>query len=65
VSLTASVTVAAGSFSNCAIIRETDSTEPDEKWDQYLHRGTGIISDRITQGDDLVMNFNLETYSAQ
>ncbi len=65
VSLDASLTVTAGSFSNCAIIRETDPTEPDEQWDEYLHRGTGIISDRTTHGDDLEMNINLESYNVQ
>jgi len=65
ISLDASLTVTAGTFTDCAVIRETDPSEPDEQWDEYICRGIGIISDRTTHGDDLEMIMNLESYSVQ
>ena len=65
VSLSASITVPAGSFSDCAIIRETTTELPDFQADTYFHEGTGIISERTTWTDVMILNVDLETYSVQ
>ncbi len=62
VSLKASVTVPAGSFSNCGIIRETDLNEPDFICDRYFHRDLGIVRDSLVYGDLQKIIFNLESY---
>ncbi|MCK4806825.1 MAG: hypothetical protein KAT09_04220 [Candidatus Aegiribacteria sp.] len=43
ISLSASVSVPAGSYTNCANLRDTDSTEPDLYFDLFLSRGTGAV----------------------
>lgn len=63
VSLNASVTVPAGSFSNCAIIRETNLNEPDFQCDRYYHRNLGIIRDSLVYGDLQEIILNLESYN--
>jgi hypothetical protein len=42
-SLSASATVPAGSFTSCANLRDTDSTEPDFNFDLFLATGTGVV----------------------
>jgi len=63
--LNASVTVAAGSFSGCAVITQTDTDDPDYQWDSYFHDGTGIVQDLITIGNVQEITVSLETYYVQ
>jgi len=42
-SLSASVTVPAGSFTSCANLRDTDSADPGFCFDRFLSRGTGVV----------------------
>jgi hypothetical protein len=49
-SLSATASVPAGSYSSCAVLRETDSTLPLYSWDTYLHRGVGIVFEVINSG---------------
>ncbi len=62
VSLDASVTVPAGSFGNCGIIRETNLNAPDFICDRYFHRNMGIVRDSLVYGDLQKIIFNLESY---
>ena len=64
-SLSASVTVPAGSFSGCAVITRTDTAEPTYQWDSYFHDGTGIVWDFIILGDMQEISVSLETYYVQ
>ncbi|MCK5115298.1 MAG: hypothetical protein KAR44_01780 [Candidatus Aegiribacteria sp.] len=64
-SLSASVTVPAGSFSGCAVITQTDTAEPTYQWDSYFHDGTGIVRDFIKLGDTQEISVSLETYYVQ
>ncbi|RKZ10060.1 hypothetical protein DRQ25_04325 [Candidatus Fermentibacteria bacterium] len=64
-SLSASVTVPAGSFSGCAVITQTDTAEPDYQMDSYFHDGTGIVRDFVKQGDQMEITVSLETYYVQ
>ncbi len=64
-SLNASVTVPAGSFSNCAVITQTDTSEPTFQLDSYFHDGTGVVRDFVKQGDQQEITVNLETYYVQ
>ena len=63
VSLNASVTVPAGSFSNCAIIRETDLNAPDFQYDRYFHRNLGIVRDSLVYGNLQEIILNLESFN--
>lgn len=65
ISLTASITVPAGTFNDCAIIRETTTELPDYHADTYFHQGTGIISERTTWSDIMILNVDLESYWVQ
>lgn len=42
-SLSASVTVPAGSFSDCAHMEDTDTSSTDYSLDSYLHQGVGMV----------------------
>ncbi|NOQ22180.1 MAG: hypothetical protein GQ565_05980 [Candidatus Aegiribacteria sp.] len=42
-SLSASVTVPAGTFATCANLRDTDSTEPDFYFHMFFSKGTGLV----------------------
>ncbi|MEN8209613.1 MAG: hypothetical protein ABFR50_10230 [Candidatus Fermentibacteria bacterium] len=64
-SLSASVTVPAGSFNGCAVITATDTEVPDFQWDSYFHDGTGIVLDFIKMGDVQEISVSLETYYVQ
>ncbi len=64
ISLTASISVPAADFTNCAIIRETDPGSPDEQMDTYFHRGTGILSEQVSE-DGVQFRIDLESYSVQ
>ncbi|MCD4702547.1 MAG: hypothetical protein K8S24_11890 [Candidatus Aegiribacteria sp.] len=50
-SLSASVTVPAGSYANCANLRDTDSLEPTFYFDLFLSRGTGAVKYLIHETD--------------
>ncbi len=50
-SLSASVTVPAGTYTNCANLRDTDSTEPDFYFDLFFSRGTGLVQYLININD--------------
>ncbi len=63
VSLNASVTVPAGSFANCGIIRETNLNAPDFICDRYFHRNIGIVRDSLVYGDLQEIIFNLESFN--
>lgn len=63
VSLDASVTVPAGSFSNCGIIRETSLNAPDFICDRYFHRNLGILKDSLVYGNQQKIIFNLESFN--
>lgn len=62
-SLDASVSVPAGSFGNCAIIRETE-TGPVQNYtrDVYLHRGVGIVNEVLSDGESQYAEISLEDY---
>jgi len=64
-SLSASVTVPAGSFTNCAIITQTDTQEPTYQWDSYFHNGLGVIWDFNKLGDLQEITASLETFYVQ
>ena len=64
-SLNASVTVPAGSFSNCAVITQTDTAEPTFQLDSYFHDGTGAVLDFVKLGDLQEISVSLETYYVQ
>ena len=64
-SLSASVTVPAGSFSSCAVITQTDTSEPTYQMDSYFHDGTGIVLDFVKLGDQMEITVSLETYYVQ
>ena len=64
-SLSASVTVPAGSFSSCAVITQTDTQEPTYQWNSYFHDGTGIVWDFVKLGDMQEITVSLETYYVQ
>ncbi len=50
-SLSASVTVPAGTYTSCANLRDTDSTEPDFYFDLVFSRGTGVVKYLINVTD--------------
>ncbi len=50
-SLSASVTVPAGSFTSCANLRDTDSLEPSFYFDLFLSKGTGAVRYLIHETD--------------
>lgn len=50
-SLSASVTVPAGSFASCANLRDTDSLEPTYYFDLFLSRGTGAVKYLVHETD--------------
>lgn len=64
-SLSASVTVPAGSFSGCAVITQTDTSEPAYQMDSYFHDGTGIVLDFVKLEDQMEITVSLETYYVQ
>lgn len=63
VSLNGSVTVPAGSFANCGIIRETDLNAPDFQCDRYFHRDLGIVRDILVNGELQEIIFDLESFN--
>ncbi len=50
-SLSASVTVPAGTFASCANLRDTDSAEPGFYFDLFLSKGTGVVEYLINMVD--------------
>lgn len=64
VSLSASITVPAGAFNDCAILRDLDAGDPTYQWDHYFHRGTGMVRDLLVS-DELRMDIQLNTFSVQ
>ncbi|MCK4506695.1 MAG: hypothetical protein KAW14_13855 [Candidatus Aegiribacteria sp.] len=61
-SLSASVTVPAGSYTSCANLRDTDSEEPDFYFDLFFSRGTGVVKHLyyVTDSDGTIhMAYNL------
>ncbi|MCD4846811.1 MAG: hypothetical protein K8R76_01315 [Candidatus Aegiribacteria sp.] len=63
ISLNGSVTVPAGSFANCGIIRETDLNTPDFLCDRYFHRDLGIVRDSLVHGELQEIIFDLESFN--
>lgn len=66
-SLDAAASVPAGTFGNCAVIRETRTDMPGSySWDSYLHRGTGVVLE-ILDDDQWSMHLevSLEDYQVQ
>jgi hypothetical protein len=64
-SLTSSVSVPAGSFTDCALLRETDSSQPDYTWDHYFHRGTGFVRDSVTILGQQLLTIDLVSWGIQ
>lgn len=64
-SLTSSVSVPAGSFADCALLRETDSSQPDYTWDHYFHRGTGFVRDSVTILGQQLLTIDLVSWGIQ
>ena len=64
-SMNASVTVPAGSFSNCAVITQTDTAEPTFQLDSYWSDGMGVVRDFVKLGDMQEISVSLETYYVQ
>jgi hypothetical protein len=61
VSLDSTTEVPAGTFTGCAVLSETDSGDPDYRWDHFLHRGTGFVRDCLS-GSDAWMDMRLATW---
>jgi hypothetical protein len=65
-SLSASVTVPAGSFSDCAHILTTDSTQTEYSYNSYLHQGIGLVKEVIDDLETLGathLEIDLDTYN--
>ena len=63
-SLSASVTVPAGTFDDCAILRDLDTGEPTYQRDLYLHKGTGMVRD-LVDSDELHVDVQLHASNVQ
>lgn len=65
-SLSASVTVPAGSYTDCAHLMDTDATQPDDAYNIYLHRGVGLVKEVIDDEEPLAdshLEMELESFS--
>ncbi|MBN1433902.1 hypothetical protein JW921_04025 [Candidatus Fermentibacterales bacterium] len=65
ISLTASVTVPAGSFTGCAHIEGSDPAQPGDTYNSYLCRGVGIVKEVVDEDDVLAdshVEMELESY---
>ncbi|MCK4505941.1 MAG: hypothetical protein KAW14_10005 [Candidatus Aegiribacteria sp.] len=50
-SVSETVTVPAGTYTDCANLRDSDSQEPDFYFDHYFSRGTGVVRFLISETD--------------
>lgn len=62
-STSATASVPAGTFSDCAIISETDSSWPDYSWNTYLKRGVGIVYEIMDHENYEYLEISLENYT--
>lgn len=58
ISITASVSVPAGNFSDCIHIRDTDTDEPEYSWDTYIADGVGPVLYEVFEEDSV---FTMDT----
>lgn len=64
-SVTSSVSVPAGNFSNCVLVRDTDTDDPAYLWEMYLANGVGPVYYRAEEADgdtEIYTEVELQSY---
>lgn len=65
VSLSASISVPSGNYTNCIHLRDTDTAEPDNFWDMYIAEDIGPAMFIVEEADSMFLNhieIELESY---
>ncbi|MEA3267416.1 MAG: hypothetical protein U9P42_10830 [Candidatus Fermentibacteria bacterium] len=67
IDLDATITVAAGTFSNCVVVRETDTMGSNFYFvDNYYHRGIGLVKTIVSVStESIYAEVDLQSYNTQ